>query len=517
MRPELAVLQELVDVVPGAPLRRSDRARFLRAVGVGGQTPVPAGVPSRPSSAASGIAASRSALSGGVGEFSKAHILRSIGDAAYEMPLPPRWTEQVDVRGYVYFAHALRSEATWEHPLLHAFRETVEFSSDLMDSPLTLQETAAAVESHLQGVQHRAAEQLQEWSGPHRAAGGADEFFHNEVTGESSWVSPLEVWQYELHARYWLLVQLLQRLHGDREAEECRRERSHSKRMDSGAPAACGIVAETPRFAGETGSTVGSKELPPILRKISESSVSCGVSIGESGLSLGGISAAVRSCANEIASSLASSAPSFGVATRFPVGIAPWSTGGPAPPAPPPRPPPKPPPPMRHLAAPPRVSDMPPEMVLRAQSPPLTGPSLAVQAGPGSGMRVGLAAGKKAPPPPPPKAGRGAGELGRRVPPKPPQPVSPGGVGLGSPSGSPPSRRRLDELSPPQEVDDDSEISAPGGQEAALEPTRAPEPEEPAQGREPSGLSLHAQNSGWTGEAKPMRRDDGPSMVCAIA
>jgi len=163
------VLQEIVDIEPGAPLRRTDRARFLRALGVDvGQT--------------ASLSCSNDATS---------RILRHVGDAAYEMPLPPRWTEQVDVRGFVYFSHALQSEATWEHPLLDAFRETMEFARKAIDSKKSLDEAASTVSTHLQTVQDKAVKQLNEWSGPYKTGDNNDEFFFNESTGQSSWVSPV--------------------------------------------------------------------------------------------------------------------------------------------------------------------------------------------------------------------------------------------------------------------------------------------------------------------------------------
>lgn len=340
MHSEIAVLQELVDIVPGAPLRMTDRARFMHALGISGSD-----------DDSSSIDADRRQVDAAAGEMdmanstSKARILRSVGDAAYEMPLPPRWAEQVDVRGFVYFSHALQTEATWEHPLLDAFRDTVDFAGQLVDAQTPLEETAASVEKHLRVVQGRAAEALKEWSGPHRTPGSNDDFFHNETTNESSWQSPLEVWQYELHARYWLLVQLLQHLHGKDAA---------SPKEEVVPTLESSTSLTTPRFAGLTRMNTDD---------------------GESQWSSSIISVAVRSHATGIASSLASSAPSFGAHAQCIVTPTPVCALGDELPRIPPPPPVRPPPPLRHLAAPPRINDALPNMALCTLSRPSSVPT----------------------------------------------------------------------------------------------------------------------------------------------
>merc|ERR1719335_1733793 len=78
----------------------------------------------------------------------------------------------------------------------------------MVDEELSLEVMVSRVEANLKEIQQRACTALQPWSGPHRHNG--EEFFYREDTGESSWVNPLEQWQYDLHTRYWLLVQCLQ-------------------------------------------------------------------------------------------------------------------------------------------------------------------------------------------------------------------------------------------------------------------------------------------------------------------
>mmetsp|Transcript_6815 Transcript_6815/g.18803 ORF Transcript_6815/g.18803 Transcript_6815/m.18803 type:complete len:668 (+) Transcript_6815:172-2175(+) len=369
MHPEVAIVQELVDIVPGQPLRRTDRSRFLRALGCKLESP-----------------------------SQKDEILKSVGDAAYELPLPPRWSEQVDIRGYVYFSNALRTDATWQHPLLPAFRETFDFAARTIDESLTaenLQEAASSVQAHLEHVQARASRHLQEWTGPHKTDSCEDEFFFNEITEESSWENPLEVWQYDLHARYWLLVQVLQQLH----------DRQLARRPIMSVvtlPGEIGAAPDTPRFNDRSASSVPALPLTGLLGEDTASAM-------EDTLSTSGLSAAVRSHATTIASSLISSALSFkpqsecsmgSAHLRIPPGQRPGSAH--------PRPPRRPPPPLRHLAAPPRVSDVPPESALRAPSPP--GSSGTGAASPHSADFRALVV-----PPPPPPSQPSAGQVVRRV------------------------------------------------------------------------------------------------------
>eukprot|EP00929_Paragymnodinium_shiwhaense_P045202 TRINITY_DN23122_c0_g1_i1.p1 TRINITY_DN23122_c0_g1~~TRINITY_DN23122_c0_g1_i1.p1 ORF type:complete len:553 (-),score=132.61 TRINITY_DN23122_c0_g1_i1:412-2070(-) len=363
LKGEVAVLQELVDIVPGPILKKTDRQAFLTFLGLG---QVNADVKEQAA----------------VTEF----IVRSVANAAYEMPLPPRWTEQVDVRGYVYFCHAFETEAVWEHPLTKAFQECLDLARRLADAQGTLPEAAKAVEEHLREVQERAAAALKDWSGPHHSKETGEEFFFNEETQASAWQSPLEMWQYELHARYWLLVQLLQALHGHENPPPPPKRERLVPMADSALDA-----DEPPRFA----------TLEDTLSALEET------------FSTMSMASHVRSAVSGIAYSLASSAPSFGANSRCVVVAAcGLRSGSDFSPKPPPVPAPPPPPPLRHLPAPPRGRDPAPKSAMTASLPSL---QKVVREAP---------QGAKPPPPPPGNPKRGAGPaFGYKANP-PPKPVS---------------------------------------------------------------------------------------------
>merc|ERR1719375_2466001 len=129
MHPDLALLEGLGNVASGARLRKTDRQHFLRSIALHIS-------PNSPQSRVKGFG-------------NKAWVCRVVGRAAFEMPLPPRWTEQVDARGFIYFSHALRTETTWDHPLIDAFRETLAFAIDVANTDTSLGEAAASVKDHL--------------------------------------------------------------------------------------------------------------------------------------------------------------------------------------------------------------------------------------------------------------------------------------------------------------------------------------------------------------------------------
>jgi len=313
MYPELAGFEELLDIVPGAPLRRSNRNRFIQALALRASN-----------------------------DTTKSWVCRVIGSAAYDMPLPPRWSEQVDNRGYIYFAHVLRSEATWDHPLLDAFRQTLDFALSAGDAKMSLADAVEAVKSHLLKVQSRAASELQVWRGPFRESRFSNEYFYNVFTEASTWESPVERWQYELHARYWLLVQLLQQVH-------MAQEQAASGVQPPGLVVDSSAGAELTRLPSKDAKSA-TFEISPV----------------------------VKAHASDIASTLASAAKESKIAMpkaiRFdttdrdaePLILPPDAT------APVQRLPPSPkksPPPLRHLPAPPRIAEQPPEHALHTDSP----------------------------------------------------------------------------------------------------------------------------------------------------
>lgn len=490
---EVAVLQELVDVVPGAPLRRSDREHFLQTLGLGLPGIATTGSTSAGNSSSASVALrdrekARSAA--------KMRILRCIGEAAYDMPLPPKWTEQVDVRGYVYFSNALRTEAVWEHPLRSDFKETIDFASGLIDGA-GLAEAAASVRDHLKEVQDRAAHQLKDWTGPHCPEDGGDEFFYNTATDESSWESPLEAWQYELHARYWLLVQLLEQMH--------KWQTPHQSLYDA-TPRPCMEPAEAYGAARRQG--FGTQDKPS---SIAGSFGQSAASKFERTMSESGLSAEVRSHATEIAESLVSSTPSFcpggiGSSDSFRAG----SKSGPTRKPPPPR---RPPPPMRHLAAPPRISDLLPLTVLHAGAGGAGGSPGRIALSPA--VENPSAPSGELPPPPPPPDTPVAGQVVRRgatsqssMPPPPAQ------VAVGAktdnpepPKDTPSTNVARDATAPTVGATSPPTGMPPSGKvEGQSQPSR--QPGEQCQ-------SNSSTNGSWSGEVQPRQRPRSSSMICA--
>lgn len=497
-----------MDIVPGAPLRKTDRQRFLRSIAL----------------------QCGDSHGGSKGAATKAWVCRAIGSAAYEMPLPPRWTEQVDARGYIYFSHALRTEATWEHPLNGAIRETIQFALAIVNAEVNLGEAAGAVKTHLRQVQDRAAAELKDWTGPYREPQATDEFFHNEVTGESTWESPLEAWQYELHARYWLLVQLLQNLHMHYLLKD---ERSGSSASSS--PNAANSTTPTPRFPARH-SPSGAQPPPPL-----DDDHSNAFSLLESTLSTSGLSAAVRSHASEIASSLASSAPSFGADAKCSIKPTPCALKGefaarPRPPAQPP-PPKKPPPPLRHLAVPPRATDVPPEQFLRVESPCLyvgakahTGASPPPPPGCSRPTAAGMSPMQRVPPPPPPRKLNlpfNIDELEPEPPDESPEQSARSGYARNSLESPPPPASAAGRHDKPAGVSSEPGSPSMGPatqiQEKPLKGASAPFSSPPKAREDPSErckspvFSTSQSEDGWAARRPVKKRSTLASFVCVVA
>jgi len=188
-------LPELFNTVPGACLKHTDPDRFREDVGmldeVGSPRPV---------------------------DILRVQLLKRLGDTAYELPLPPGWTEHVDFRGFVYFGHALREETSWDHPLRTVFKDTAVFARGLINVGLGVMEAASAIKTHLAAIQALVAEQLEDWSGPYLDDSTGEDFYYNSNTGASVWENPMEALQYELHARYVLLIEFLEALHSEQES-----------------------------------------------------------------------------------------------------------------------------------------------------------------------------------------------------------------------------------------------------------------------------------------------------------
>lgn len=137
-------------------------------------------------------------------------VVRRCHGTAY----PPNWSEEMDTAsGALYFYHALRDEATWEHPLAGTFRDVLELVQRLTAERPGVAEISEHIQACLTETQGRAAEELQDWVGPICVeapdTGAVDPFYYNQRADESAWEDPRERWQYELQVRYDLLVGFL--------------------------------------------------------------------------------------------------------------------------------------------------------------------------------------------------------------------------------------------------------------------------------------------------------------------
>jgi len=140
----------------------------------------------------------------GISPLSSSSVLQVV-QRSHSMPYPPHWTEEIDtVSGTIYFYHTLRDESSWEHPAAAIFLEVLAMVEQFRAEKLTVDVLAGRVEAAVMQAQQRATEDLCSWVGPIEE--GADTYYYNSATQESTWEDPRERWQYNLRVRYDLLV-----------------------------------------------------------------------------------------------------------------------------------------------------------------------------------------------------------------------------------------------------------------------------------------------------------------------
>lgn len=150
----------------------------------------------------------------GVSPWAQPAVLQVVR-RAHGTPYPPHWSEELDaISGALYFYHALRDEACWEHPLTPTFREVISIVEHCTANHLYGQALSQQIEGVLASAQELASEELSHWVGPLGAEEPALDgepcvYYFNHKTGRSSWDDPRERHQYELHVRYELLVGFL--------------------------------------------------------------------------------------------------------------------------------------------------------------------------------------------------------------------------------------------------------------------------------------------------------------------
>lgn len=133
---------------------------------------------------------------------------------AFEAALPTGWTEYVDPCGRMYFFNQVTEESTWTHPMDCVYRELIGVILRVKGDERVANAIAPALETrtqavreHLMEVHSRATAKLDGWSGPYASETGP--YYYNEHGGASTWVSPIDAWEYELAVRHSVLHRCL--------------------------------------------------------------------------------------------------------------------------------------------------------------------------------------------------------------------------------------------------------------------------------------------------------------------
>jgi len=135
-----------------------------------------------------------------------------LGNAAYALPLPAEWQEQVDQQGFVYFWNRASERSSWEHPLMASFVSIVKLTTKALETQLSLRDALSCIASHLRHAEKDAKEKLHCWKKMHDSGGSA--FFHNGAGSETSWESPSDAAHHDLYARNHLLTCFLEHYYG---------------------------------------------------------------------------------------------------------------------------------------------------------------------------------------------------------------------------------------------------------------------------------------------------------------
>lgn len=129
---------------------------------------------------------------------------------AHGMPYPPHWSEELDVAsGALYFYHALKDEASWQHPMAETMSEVMRLIASLIAQRLDAGTLCQRIETVLADTQQVASEELVHWVGPIGSSEDGGSYFYNRSTGMSEWEDPRERWRFDLQVRYELLVGFL--------------------------------------------------------------------------------------------------------------------------------------------------------------------------------------------------------------------------------------------------------------------------------------------------------------------
>ncbi|CAK9080954.1 WW domain-containing protein [Durusdinium trenchii] len=139
-------------------------------------------------------------------------LVTALGTAAYELVLPPPWTEESSSAGVVYFWNSSTNTSSWQHPLMDVFLCVLDALMLIIRDCLSVADLASALTAHLRHADEEAEKKLEGWSMHEQ---GRLQYFYNASTGESCWENPADFAQHELHAQYWLLGRFVQHFYGD--------------------------------------------------------------------------------------------------------------------------------------------------------------------------------------------------------------------------------------------------------------------------------------------------------------
>lgn len=138
--------------------------------------------------------------------------------AMYQSPLPPNWSEHVDeASSRIYFFNKLAGESAWSHPQDGLFRELISEVSS-WDAGESIESVVMRNDTHLRSAHVRAAECINQWSGPYavnqapeeeREHGETMRFYYNSVTAESCWADPRQALEFDLRQRHSILSECL--------------------------------------------------------------------------------------------------------------------------------------------------------------------------------------------------------------------------------------------------------------------------------------------------------------------
>lgn len=133
-----------------------------------------------------------------------------LAQEAFSAPLPTGWTQQLSEEGCIFFANEA-GESTWSHPADAVFRDVIALVKKIKaeQSGSSQEGQAAVMEGHLRSFWQHAQAQLDHWVGPCFVEGSEVSYYHNSLTGVSTWRNPVDDFENELALRQKLLQQCL--------------------------------------------------------------------------------------------------------------------------------------------------------------------------------------------------------------------------------------------------------------------------------------------------------------------